>query len=110
MRLEYSDPNPVPEVPVEASIAVGSGYGESKWVAEKILLLAGSETSLRPSIVRIAQVSGGLNGCWNPLEWIPSIVQSTTLVNCLPTLNQVGNNPPTHIQFAHVSSLLRKYL
>lgn len=86
---EYSGVTPVPEEPVEASASVGSGYGESKWVAEKLLLLAGSKTSLQPTVVRIGQVSGGLNGCWNPSEWIPSIVQSVKLTKCLPSLNQV---------------------
>jgi thioester reductase-like protein len=79
----------VPETFVDPEDAVGAGYGESKWISEKILSLAGSRTALRPVVVRIGQVSGGLNGCWNPLEWLPSIVQSTALAKCLPVLNQV---------------------
>lgn len=87
---EYTAATPVPEVPVEPESAVGNGYGESKWVSEKILAVAGSETALRPVVVRIGQVTGGVNGCWNTLEWIPSIVHSAALVKCLPSLDQVS--------------------
>lgn len=40
-------------------------------------------------IVRVGQVSGGVNGCWNPLEWIPGIVQSAALTKSLPSLGKV---------------------
>jgi len=39
-------------------------------------------------IVRVGQVSGGLNGSWNPLEWIPGIVQSVALTGSLPSLGK----------------------
>jgi len=39
-------------------------------------------------IVRIGQVSGGVNGCWNPLEWIPGTVQSAALTKSLPSLRK----------------------
>lgn len=77
------------EAPVEADVAVGSGYGESKWVAESILWLAGRQTVLKPIVARVGQVSGGVNGCWNASEWIPSIVQSAAFVKCLPVVDQV---------------------
>jgi len=69
--------------------AIVSGYSQSKWVSERILELAAEQTSLRPVIVRIGQVSGGANGCWNPLEWIPGIVQSAALTRSLPSLGRV---------------------
>ena len=47
------------------------------------------QTSLRPVIVRVGQVSGGLNGYWNPLEWIPGIVQSAALTKSLPLFGKV---------------------
>ena len=46
------------------------------------------QTPLRPVIVRIGQVSGGVNGAWNPLEWIPGIVQSATLTGSLPSFGK----------------------
>lgn len=96
---EYAGVTPIPEEPIEAGASVASGYGESKWVAEKILLLAGSETSLRPIVVRVGQVSGGLNGCWNSSEWIPSIVQSAALTKCLPALDQVRTCRLAYLHF-----------
>lgn len=77
----------ISETPTPAETATGQGYGESKWVAARLLELASSETALCPITVRVGQVSGGVNGCWNPLEWMPSIVQSSTLIKCLPALD-----------------------
>ncbi|GLB41023.1 putative acetyl-CoA synthetase-like protein [Lyophyllum shimeji] len=74
-----------PEVPFpDAAVAVGSGYPESKWVAERILTIAAEQTTLRPVVVRIGQMSGGRNGSWNPVEWVPSIVRSGEILGCLP--------------------------
>ena len=69
--------------------ATASGYSQSKWVSERMLEVAAAQTSLRPVIVRVGQVSGGVNGCWNPLEWIPGIVQSAALTKSLPSLGKV---------------------
>lgn len=69
---------------VPAAAAVGTGYGESKWVAEALLIEAAARTPLHAVIVRIAQVSGGPNGYWNPSEWFPSMIQSASSVKCLP--------------------------
>jgi len=54
-----------------------------------LLEVAATQTSLRPVIVRVGQVSGGVNGYWNPLEWIPGIVQSAALTKSLPSLGKV---------------------
>ena len=74
-------------------MALGTGYGESKWICEEILAISRAETDLQPVIVRIGQVSGGVNGYWKPSEWIPSIVQSVALTGCLPSLGQVSKPP-----------------
>ena len=68
--------------------ATANGYSQSKWVSERVLEVAAQETSLRPVIARVGQVNGGANGCWNPLEWIPGIVQSVTLTKSLPSLGK----------------------
>jgi len=54
-----------------------------------MLEAATDRTSLRSVIVRVGQVSGGVNGSWNPLEWIPGIVQSAALTESLPTVGKV---------------------
>ncbi|KAJ2927495.1 hypothetical protein H1R20_g9600, partial [Candolleomyces eurysporus] len=68
----------------DPSIALGSGYPESKWVAEQVLTRARESTTLEPVIVRIGQLSGGRNGYWGTSEWVPSIVRSAELLHCLP--------------------------
>ena len=65
-----------------------NGYSQSKWVSERMLEVAAEQTSLQPVIIRVGQVSGGVNGCWNPLEWIPGIVQSASLTKALPSLGK----------------------
>ncbi|KAG6837399.1 putative NRPS-like protein biosynthetic cluster [Arthromyces matolae] len=76
---------PAPEAQIlDPLMAIGSGYPESKWVAERILTLAAKQSTLRPIIVRIGQMSGGRDGCWNPVEWVPSVVLSGSYLHCLP--------------------------
>ncbi|EKM51198.1 uncharacterized protein PHACADRAFT_103930 [Phanerochaete carnosa HHB-10118-sp] len=66
--------HPVPEEPVDASIALANGYTESKWVAETLLNnisdnLAKAGTPLRTVVVRLGQITGSSgNGAWNTAE------------------------------------------
>ncbi|TDL25104.1 hypothetical protein BD410DRAFT_697901, partial [Rickenella mellea] len=57
---------PVPEIFVtDPSVAIGSGYGESKWIAERILEEAGKNTTLAPVVVRVGQLCGSTkHGSW----------------------------------------------
>lgn len=80
---------PLTEELVDAEIAVGSGYSESKWVSEKILEAAKNKTSLKPVIVRVGQLSGGENGSWNESEWLPSMIRSAPHLGCLPASKEV---------------------
>jgi len=82
--LRSEDPLPILEHAVPAAAAVGTGYGESKWVAETLLIEAMARTPLHAVIVRTGQVSGGINGYWNSSEWFPSMIQSASTVKCLP--------------------------
>lgn len=78
-RLELPEDDP--------SIALGQGYNESKWVAEKILYNAGMKSSLRPVVVRVGQISGSrINGAWNTSDWFPSIVKSSLGLGVLPEI------------------------
>ncbi|CCM06250.1 uncharacterized protein FIBRA_08499 [Fibroporia radiculosa] len=77
-----------PEVPNDdPSTAVGTGYTESKWVAERILQVLSNKTELKPVVVRVGQVSGDRYGHWNEREWFPSLVKSATFQRCLPRLD-----------------------
>lgn len=77
------------EVPVDASVAVGSGYGESKWVTERLLEVVASETRLHTVSVRMGQLSGSLNGAWNAADWLPSLIKSSIYLKCMPTMDKV---------------------
>jgi thioester reductase-like protein len=77
------------EIPVDSEIAVGNGYQESKWIAEDILAKTAESTPAKPIVVRVGQLSGGLNGAWNVSEWVPALVQSAKLVGCIPDDSRV---------------------
>lgn len=83
-----------PERPIDdPSIPLGSGYSESKWVAEQILYAAaaaeGASSSFRPVVLRIGQISGGKNGAWNTSDWVPALIKSSIALRCLPQLHGV---------------------
>ncbi|KAJ7648272.1 putative aminoadipate reductase [Mycena polygramma] len=74
---------PFPEdVQFEASVAVGNGYGESKYVSERILAASGLEATS----FRIGQVCGSArNGSWATTEWVPTIVKSSIALGNFPS-------------------------
>ncbi|KAJ6471946.1 hypothetical protein C8R45DRAFT_1013633 [Mycena sanguinolenta] len=78
------DGAPFSEAKIESAIAAGTGYQQSKWIAEEILLKAGESTSLKPLVVRVGQLCGGINGAWNAQEWVPALVQSAKILGCIP--------------------------
>lgn len=86
---QLSTKNPLPEELIPASIAAGSGYTESKWVSERILEIVAKKSLLKPHIVRVGQLCGGLNGSWNTKEWFPSLVHAATVLKCLPSDDRV---------------------
>jgi len=81
-RLE--DLLPVLEHAIPATVAVRSGYGESKWVAEALLTGAIARTPLHVVMVRGRQVSGNLDEYWNSSDWFPSMILYASSVKRLP--------------------------
>lgn len=78
----------IPAVP-EASfkdmdLINSTGYNESKWICEQILEIASLETPLKPLIVRVGQLSGGINGNWNDREWFPALVRASQILRAAP--------------------------
>ncbi|KAG6818478.1 hypothetical protein H0H93_004670, partial [Arthromyces matolae] len=70
------------EVVTDAAVAVGSGYGESKYVTERLLAKSG----LQATSLRVGQVSGGLpNGAWATSDWVPILVKSSLTLGALPS-------------------------
>ncbi|KAG1790286.1 putative aminoadipate reductase [Suillus plorans] len=69
------------EVEYDAEVAVGLGYGESKYVAERVLV----NSKLPASSFRMGQVSGGPpRGAWTTKGWLPIIVKSSVSLGALP--------------------------
>ncbi|KAF7329341.1 Acetyl-CoA synthetase-like protein [Mycena kentingensis (nom. inval.)] len=70
------------ELQLDASVAVGNGYGEGKYVAERILAASG----LRGTSFRIGQVTGSTsNGSWSTTDWVPAIVKSSIALGSFPS-------------------------
>ncbi|KAJ7625825.1 male sterility protein-domain-containing protein [Roridomyces roridus] len=76
---------PLPEeLQLDASVAVGifGGYGEGKYVAERILAVSG----LNATLFRIGQISGSeSSGAWAPTDWIPIVVKSSIELGAFPS-------------------------
>ncbi|KLO12645.1 acetyl-CoA synthetase-like protein [Schizopora paradoxa] len=84
----YGGDGPVVESPVGASSAIGSGYSESKWVCEQVLMNAVEKTTLTPVIIRVGQLCGSSkNGFWTTKEWVPAIFKSGAHTGSLPDLD-----------------------
>ncbi|KAI5992035.1 putative aminoadipate reductase [Pisolithus orientalis] len=74
----------VPEdVIADVSVAVGNGYGGSKYVSERILEMSG----LPAASFRIGQVTGAAPcGAWSITEWVPITIKSGVTLGRLPDL------------------------
>ncbi|KAF8576894.1 acetyl-CoA synthetase-like protein [Ramaria rubella] len=106
-----TDIPPVAESPVtDLSLINASGYGESKWISERILWNAGHSTALHPVVVRVGQLSGGVNGNWNSREWFPALVRASQVVGGAPDNAGLISFLPVHvaasalIELRHTSS------
>lgn len=95
LSIGLPDCSPVAEVLInDPSIAIGSGYSESKWIAERLITLAAESNVWSPTIVRIGQVSGSENGAWRTSEWLPSMVSASIALGCVPDTSGVSASAP----------------
>jgi thioester reductase-like protein len=78
---------PCPEdVIMDVSCAVGMGYGEGKYVSERILAKSG----LHATSFRIGQITGGMpNGTWAMSDWFPMLVKSSLKLQMFPDAHGV---------------------
>ncbi|KAI0685536.1 acetyl-CoA synthetase-like protein [Cerioporus squamosus] len=97
--LNYSVAEPVPEtLDVGPELAVGLGYGESKWVTEQLFGRAAKDTGLRTTAVRVGQLSGDTRvGGWNVKEWVPAIVRGSKLLGSVPDRDDTVSWVPVDI-------------
>ncbi|KAI6156286.1 putative nonribosomal peptide synthetase [Pisolithus thermaeus] len=77
----------VPEdVIADVTVAVGSGYGASKYVSERMLGMSG----LPATSFRIGQITGATpRGAWPVTELVPMAVKSSVTLGALPDLGRV---------------------
>jgi thioester reductase-like protein len=69
------------EIVLDARFSVGMGYGESKYVSERLLVGSGLDVCS----LRIGQISGGhQNGAWAVTDWVPIMVKSSLALGMLP--------------------------
>jgi thioester reductase-like protein len=83
-----TDPQPlIPEsVITDLSCPAPMGYGESKYLAERILDYAARKLNLNTGAARIGQIAGTAHDPhgWNRNEWFPSLVLSSKYIGALP--------------------------
>ncbi|KAL8801018.1 MAG: hypothetical protein Q9182_004762 [Xanthomendoza sp. 2 TL-2023] len=79
----------VPETPQhDYRIPAATGYGESKFIAERILENAAQTSGVASAVIRVGQLAGPVEkrkGVWNRKEWLPSLVASSAHLGILPT-------------------------
>ncbi|KAF8492941.1 male sterility protein-domain-containing protein [Gautieria morchelliformis] len=75
----------VPEEPIDdPSIPLHQGYGQGKYVIERILV-NGVDAGLRTTIVRVGQLSGmTTNGAWSSSEHVPILFKSSVALGMVP--------------------------
>ncbi|EPQ54835.1 acetyl-CoA synthetase-like protein [Gloeophyllum trabeum ATCC 11539] len=76
------------ELPLD--VAVGAGYGESKYISEQLLVKA-AERGIQTSSLRIGQICGGKpDGSWATTDWVPIFVKSSKSLGYLPDAQGVA--------------------
>lgn len=84
----------VPEIPLEdPDVALRQGYGESKFVSERICAIASAHSGVPTSLYRVGQIAGATTekGVWNKQEWLPSIVATSKTLKLIP--KDLGSMP-----------------
>ncbi|KAF4573440.1 putative PKS/NRPS-like protein biosynthetic cluster [Pleurotus pulmonarius] len=90
----------------EALQAVGTGYSESKWVAEQLIRRASEVAGLSSTVIRVGQLSGdSLTGAWNPKEWVPAIVGMSQLIGKLVSWLPVDVAAPSLLELVEAGAI-----
>ncbi|KAI0769296.1 acetyl-CoA synthetase-like protein [Trametes elegans] len=108
--LHYPADEPAPEsLDLGPDIAVGMGYGESKWVAEQIYSRAAEATGLRTTSVRVGQLSGDTRiGGWSTTEWLPAIVRTAKQLGRMPTVDNTASWVPVDVAASALLEMVRE--
>jgi thioester reductase-like protein/acyl-coenzyme A synthetase/AMP-(fatty) acid ligase/aryl carrier-like protein len=83
----YTKADPVPEnVIFDTDSPAEMGYGQSKYIAERMIDYASQKLNFHSAIIRVGQIAGDAsrkNG-WNRHEWFPSLIISSLYIGALP--------------------------
>lgn len=82
----------VPESPMrDFKSCIPLGYGQAKLVCEKIIERTREDfPEIEAGYVRVGQLAGSQNGCWNTDEHIPALVASSQKIGNLPNVKGVS--------------------
>ena len=85
------DGKAVPEIALDdPRSTLEQGYGESKWVTERLLDAAGKKSGVSAAIWRVGQIAGPVDpskpGMWNKQEFMPSLIASVPVLGVVPRL------------------------
>ncbi|KAL1615560.1 putative NRPS-like protein biosynthetic cluster [Diplodia seriata] len=82
------DGGAVPEAAIhDVAVPSAGGYGESKYVGERLLETAARVSGVPVAVCRTGQIAGPVRvagGVWNEREWFPSLVRSSKWLGVLP--------------------------
>ncbi|KAJ5895285.1 hypothetical protein N7495_006976 [Penicillium taxi] len=79
----------VPEDRVPITSVLPTGYGEAKYICERMLdsTLHQYPDRFRATAVRLGQIAGSaINGYWNPMEHVPFMFKSSQTLGAMPDL------------------------
>jgi thioester reductase-like protein len=82
----YNTDAGVAEGTVENENLLGArGYGEAKFVSERVLEKAARVSGVPATIIRSGQIAGSsIDGYWAPTEYMPTIFRSSKILGKVP--------------------------
>ncbi|KAJ5364757.1 uncharacterized protein N7496_010470 [Penicillium cataractarum] len=97
----------VPEEPIEnPDVVLPQGYGESKYIGERICLESSRRCHVPTTVYRVGQIAGPTlpSGQWNRQEWLPTIIASSKAMGKIP--NGLGSIAVDWVPVDTLSSML----
>ncbi|KAF3384527.1 Iterative polyketide synthase CazM [Penicillium rolfsii] len=97
----------VPEEPIDDSdVVLQQGYGESKYIGERICFEASRRCHVPTTVYRVGQIAGPTlpSGQWNRQEWVPTIIASSKTMGKIP--NELGSIAVDWVPVDSLSSIV----